>query len=148
MLAQQLWKFGVFRSVAPASPHGLRTQRRVKEGLPTPHLLSHRTQHSAVTHRRAIPNCRMEHLHAHLTPWSPSGAVNHHLHRDSLGNVYDELHVGIVVVIGPPWDRNVLICHLDVFCSEAGESGKNQREARAGEMQHILPSGTALRTVW
>lgn len=117
MFAQQLWKFGVFRSVAPACPHGLRTQRGVKEGLPTPHLLSHCTQHSAMTHRQAIPNCTMEHPHAHPTPWSPSGAVSRHLHGDSLGNVYDKFHVGVVVVIGPSWDRNVLIRHLDVFCS-------------------------------
>lgn len=63
------------------------------------------------------------------TPTTPSPS---HLHRDPLGNVHDELHIGVVVVIGSSWDRDVLVRHLDVFWDHTG--GK-RRELLTGRRQ-------------
>lgn len=43
----------------------------------------------------------------------------HYLDWDAFGNVHDQLHVGVVVVVRPSRDRHVVICHLDVLCKTA-----------------------------
>lgn len=45
-----------------------------------------------------------------LRPLSPS-----HLHWDPFCNIQNQLHVCIVVVIWASWNRNVMICHFDIF---------------------------------
>lgn len=50
------------------------------------------------------------------TTWEASKKVSPaHLHLCAFGNVQDELNIGVVVVVGPPWHRNVLVRHSDVF---------------------------------
>lgn len=54
-------------------------------------------------------------------PWDRGGrhTNGHYLDWDPFGNVHDQLHVGVVVVVGPSRDRHVVICHLDVLCKTA-----------------------------
>lgn len=42
-----------------------------------------------------------------------------YLDWDPFGNVHDQLHVGVVVVVCPSRDWHVVICHLDVLCKRA-----------------------------
>lgn len=54
-----------------------------------------------------------------LTPARAEGGSElKHLHRDPLGDVHDQLDIGIVVVVGSPTDRYVVVCHFDVFCRQ------------------------------
>lgn len=39
-----------------------------------------------------------------------------YLNRYALGNVKNELNIGVVVVVSPSWHRYIMICHLDVLC--------------------------------
>lgn len=44
--------------------------------------------------------------------------ADQHLHRDSLSNVHYQLYVGIVVIVGSPGYRNIMVSHFYVFCQE------------------------------
>jgi hypothetical protein len=34
----------------------------------------------------------------------------------TLSNIYNQFHIGIVIIVGASWDLDVLICHSNVVC--------------------------------
>lgn len=66
-----------------------------------------------------------------------------HLNRYALGNVQDELHIGVVVVVSPSWHRYVVICHFDVLC----KSNRNQGNFLLLTLNH-LPTVTNVIFLW
>lgn len=55
------------------------------------------------------------------SPWQGGGrhTNGHYLDWDPFGNVHDQLHIGVVVVVCPSRDGHIVICHLDVLCKRA-----------------------------
>lgn len=79
----------------------------------------------------SLPNYRSELLqitehHSHCGQTEAPHPT--YLHRDSLGNVHNQFHIGIIVIVGPSWDRNILICHLDILWNQM-RKGKKKWEA-------------------
>ena len=50
----------------------------------------------------------------------------------SLGNVKDEVNVGIVVVVGASWDWNKVVRQLNVLCICLGEEGRERKRGGRG----------------
>ena len=59
------------------------------------------------------------------------------LHRNPLGNVQDELNIRIVVVVAPSRHRDIVVCHLDIFCICLS---KKNKQTNTNEEQEILES--------
>ena len=51
-----------------------------------------------------------------------------YLNLYSLGDVKDEVNIGIVVVVGSSWNWNEVVCQLDVLCICLGEEGRRGEE--------------------
>lgn len=122
---QQLWQLRVFRGVSPASPHRLAREKGPREPLPprSETLPSPTASHSA--RGDATRECP---FFPTRLPQQRAGRPGSgcYLDWDPLGDVHDQLHVGVVVVVGPPGDRHVVICHFDVLWRTARGRGEGQ----------------------
>ena len=48
-----------------------------------------------------------------------SGGTQSDLYRNPLGDVYDQLYIGIVVVVGSAWDGYIVVRHFDILYRRA-----------------------------
>lgn len=77
-------------------------------------------------------------------PWQRGGRQRngHYLDWDPFGNIHYQLHIGIVVVVGPSRDRHIVICHLDVLCKRTrGVVGATSLSATPSQILHPGEAG-------
>lgn len=108
-----------FSEACPQPAHTAWHKRRSSESRYLPVLASsHRPQRRARLLRTEGHHCVSEcPFFPTRFPWQrrKRPASGCYLDWDPFGNVHDQLHVGIVVVVGPPGDGHVVICHFDVL---------------------------------
>lgn len=57
---------------------------------------------------------------------SGEGGTQSDLYRNPLGDVYDQLYIGIVVVVGSAWDGNIVVRHFDILYRRATQRQSHQ----------------------
>lgn len=148
-----------FSEAWPQPAHTACKDREVRREI----FLHHQPPPPPITHQELFAGSHQPWVSESLEPGSPAppecgiqlpqGSGHHpvgrrghrptYLHGDPLGDVHNQLHVGVVVVVGPPGDGDVLVCHLDILWRQRERKGRTVERLKSavGRLQDTPTRG-------